>query len=357
MRRWGIVTSAWAAVAAVSVAQIYIARAALGEPPPLAPLLALELPVWFWWVLLTVPIVMLSRRFPLDRSRIFASVVVHGLTAIVVAVSAVTFQMLWYQAFNPYPLGGSSVSTWFWQYFRQYFVVGFMIYWATVGVYHAFTNYVLFRQREIEAARAKEQLGEARLQALRMQLHPHFLFNTLNSIAALLETEPARARMMIAQLADLLRAPLRRDLPNAVPLRDEIRLVEQYLEIEQVRFGSRLAVHMQIESDTRPACVPTFLFQPLVENAIRHGIAHQECGGSIWISATRVNGTLVIHVQDDGPGMRIPPVEGVGLGNTRRRLEEMYGRDQSLEFCRRPGGGLDVRVEFPFRTDSRDHTG
>jgi sensor histidine kinase YesM len=353
-RRWLVVTGTWSAVAAFAIVQIYIARAALGEPPPLRPLLILELPVWLGWALVTVPIVMLARRFPLDRSRILGSVLVHAPAAILVALASVAFQMVWYQAFNPYPLAGSSVTRWFWQYFRQYFVVGFMIYWATVGVYHAFANYVLSQQRELEAARAKQQLGEARLQSLRMQLHPHFLFNTLNSIAALLEEQPAEARRMIAQLGDLLRASLRADVLHVVPLEDELQFVRRYLDIEQIRFGDRLSVSMRIEPDTLRAAVPSFLFQPLVENAIRHGIANREGGGGhMWVSAQRLNGALVLHVLDNGPGLPgVAAGPGIGLANTRRRLEELYGTEHGFALSARPGGGLDVRVEIPFRTAS-----
>lgn len=349
-RRWLVVLGVWTSMALFSIAQIYVARAALGHRPPIAPLLLLETPIWLFWALLTVPIVMLARRFPLDRTRLLGSVLVHAPTAIAVAVAAVSFQMLWYQAFNPYPLPGSSVGNWFWQYFRQYFVVGFMIYWASVGVYHAFANYVLFRQRELEASRAREQLSQARLQALRMQLHPHFLFNTLNSISALLEDEPAEARRMIAQLGDLLRASLRADVLHVIPLEDEIGFLRRYLDIERIRFGDRLIVSMRIEPDTGRAAVPSFLLQPLVENAIRHGIARREHAGHLWVSAQRHNGSLVLHVLDNGPGMPVKPAaQGIGLANTRRRLRELYGREQALALCARPGGGLDVRVEIPFR--------
>lgn len=333
-----------------SVTQIYVARAALGHPPPLLPLLVLELPVWLFWALVTVPIVMLARISPLDRTRVLGSVTLHAAAAITVAVASVAFQTLWYQAFNPYPLGGTSLAAWFWQYFRQYFVVGFMIYWAVVGVYHAFTNYFMYRERELEASRAKAQLTEARLQALKMQLHPHFLFNALNSVSALLEEEPGEARRVIAQMAELLRASLRADARHVIPLEEELDFLRRYLDIERIRFGERLDVTMRIGAETRRAAIPSFLFQPLVENAIRHGIARREDGGRMWLSAERLNGSLVIHVMDDGPGVSHRPVrEGIGLANTRRRLTELYGEEQMLSLCARPGGGLDVRVEIPFR--------
>jgi len=349
-RRWRLVTGVWACVAAFSVGQIYLARSALGHPPPIGPLLVLELPVWAFWALATAPIAMLARRFPLDRARAVPSMAVHTGAAITVAVTSVAFITLWYQAFNPYPLMGSSVASWFWQYFRQYFIVGFMVYWATLGVYHAFANYFLYRQREHDASQANAQLTEARLRALKMQLHPHFLFNTLNSVAALIEEQPEKARRVIAQLADLLRASLRTEGLHLIPLEDEIRFVERYLDIEQIRFGERLSVSVEVDAAVRKAAVPSFVFQPLVENAIRHGIARREEGGRLWISAGRANGSLVIRVVDDGPGISRHPVqEGIGLANTRRRLAGLYGNEHALTLAERPGGGVDVRVEIPFR--------
>lgn len=353
-RRWLLVFGAWGAVALFSVAQIYVARWALGEPPPLVPLLVLEVPVWTFWALLTVPIVMWARRFPLDRSRAFGRIVLHGVAAVGVAVVAVGFHTLWYQAFNPYPLGGTSASTWFWQYFRQHFIVGFMIYWALIGVYHAFTNYFLLRVRELEAAQARVHLSEARLEALRLQIQPHFFFNTLNSISALLEEQPVEARRVIAQLADLLRATLRSDAREMVRLEDEVALVRRYLDIEKIRFGDQLDVCLRIDPEVRGAAVPSFVLQPLVENAIRHGIGRREGGGRLRLSAERLDGRLVMQVEDDGGGLGNSLGEGIGLANTRGRLRELYGTEQSLLLRERPKGGVAVTVEIPFRTLDED---
>jgi LytS/YehU family sensor histidine kinase len=333
-----------------SAGQIYVARAALGDPPPLIPLLVLELPIWGFWAVLTIPIIVLTRRFPLDRTRMVQSILVHGSAAIGIAIVSVAFRMVWYQTFNPYPLSGDSVVEWFWQYFRQSFIVGFVIYWAAVGVYHAFANHYLFRERELEALRAREQLTEARLQALRMQIHPHFLFNTLNSISALLEDQPGEARRVIAELADLLRASLNGQALHVIALEDEMAFLGRYLDIERLRFGDRLEVCIDIDPDTLRAAIPSFLFQPLVENAIRHGIARREHDGRLWLHSRKQDGRLVIRVADNGPGPSRRPVrEGVGLMNTRRRLEELYGRDQLLSLAARPGGGTNVRVEIPYR--------
>lgn len=344
----------WSSVGLFSVAQIYIAQSGLGHPPPVLPLLVLEVPIWAFWACATIPIVMLARRAPLNRIRVLPSLSIHVFAAIGVALCSVGFQMLWYQAFNPYPVAGSSVAPWFWHYFRRYFVVGFMVYWAIVGVYHAFTHYFLYQERELEASRTKAELTEARLNALKMQLHPHFLFNSLNSVSALIERQPREARRVLAQLADLLRASLRSEARHVIPLEDEMEFLDRYLNIERIRFRQRLVTCTDMDPVARRAGVPSFLLQPLVENAIRHGISRREHGGRLEISARRRNGSLVLHVTDNGPGLQGPIREGVGIGNTRRRLNELFGADHALTFSDRPEGGLDVRVEIPFRLLGED---
>jgi two-component system, LytTR family, sensor kinase len=354
MRRASI-AAVWTTVALFSVGQIYLAQTGLGEPPPLRPLLLLELPIWAFWALVTVPILMVARRFELSRAGAPLAIGVHTAAAVLVALGAVAFQMLWYQAFNPYPFSGSSVTTWFWQYFRRYFVFDFTLYWAVVGVYHAFSNYVLYRERELEASRARAQLTEARLSALKMQLRPHFLFNTLNSISALLERHPREARRVLAELAELLRASLRSEARHVIPLEEELDFLERYLGIERVRFGDRLDVEVEVDPAIRRAAVPSFLLQPLVENGIRHGILRGDGVGWLRISAARENGTLVLHVMDNGPGAASEPMrEGIGLATTRRRLGELYGPDHTLALSDRREGGLDVRVEIPYRVLQTD---
>ena len=357
-RGWGAglrVLAVWGLVAFFSVAQIYLARSALGHPPPLLPLLVLEVPVWAFWAAVTLPIVLVTRRFPLNRAGgVRTSVSVHVAVGIATAVVAVTFQMLWYQAFNPYPLEGTGASI-FWEYFRRYFLLGAVVYWAIVGVYHAFAHYVLYRERELEVSRAKTQLTEARLNALKLQIHPHFLFNTLNSVSAMLEREPRAARRVLAQLAELLRASLRSEARHLTSLEDEIGFIERYLDIERIRFEDRLVVRIDVKAAVRRAAVPTFLLQPLVENAVRHGIAKREDAGRLHVTAERSNGSLILHVVDDGPGISGPAVqEGVGLGNTRRRLSELYGGEYGLTFQAGPRGGFDVRVEIPYRVLEAD---
>ena len=348
VRRWAILLGAWAAVAFFSCGAIWLAWQMLDNTTPLAVLLRLELPVWFFWVAATVAIVRLSRRYPLDRARPYTSIGLHVATAAVTATLFVSFRLLWYQSFNPSPYTDPYVARWFWRMFREHFVGGFTSYWAVVGVYHAFTNYSRFRQRDVEATVVRGQLAEARLESLRLQLRPHFLFNALNTASAVLEENPRRARRIIGQLGELLRASLRSDARHLVTLREEIALVAAYLEIEGERFGDRLSYTLDVSPDSRDVLVPSFLLQPLVENAVRHGIAPREGPGHITVRTARHDDHVEIHVEDNGVGLVGPSLsEGIGLGNTRRRLRELFPEAADLTLQPRPGGGLDVRVQVP----------
>jgi signal transduction histidine kinase len=204
-------------------------------------------------------------------------------------------------------------------------------------------------------ARLETQLTRARVAALRAQLQPHFLFNTLNSISVLTSADPGGARTMIRRLSDLLRAALsERDRP-AVPLSRELELLNAYLAIQVVRFGERLRVRVDVEPAAADCLVPTLVLQPLVENAIQYAVAEREEGGSVIISARRIDGRLILRVVDDGTGCHDadgPPTtdadaRGLGHRNTRERLREMYGSAQVFAVERAPGGGCAVRVELP----------
>ena len=348
IERWTILLSAWLAVSLFGCAAIWFARSMLGLSTPVRVLFLLELPVWFFWVAAAVCIVRLSGRFPLDRTRPWRGLGVHLGGAIVVAALFIGFRMLWYQAFNPFPYLDGDVGVWYWRMFREHFVAGFTLYWAVVGVYHAFSNYARFRQRDVEARIIRGQLAEARLDALRLQLRPHFLFNALNTVSSVLEENPRRARRIIGRLGELLRASLRTDTNALVPLKDELELVVAYLEIEGERFGGRLAYNIQVPDSLADVRVPSFILQPLVENAVRHGIAPREGPGNISLRAHAAGEFLEIHVEDDGVGLSGVAIrDGIGLGNTRRRLRELYQGSASVSLLPRPGAGLDVRVRLP----------
>jgi LytS/YehU family sensor histidine kinase len=196
----------------------------------------------------------------------------------------------------------------------------------------------------------EKRLAEAKLQALQMQLNPHFLFNTLHSISALMHRDVEAADRMIVLLSDLLRRALDGTKEHEVPLAQELDLLDRYLEIERTRFGDRLSVEVDIAPETLTARVPNLILQPLVENAIKHGIERVAGPRKIQLQAQRRAGRLILAVSDDGAGLATGGAvrEGIGLSNTRARLQELYGQDQQLALTARAGGGLTVTLELPF---------
>ena len=229
-------------------------------------------------------------------------------------------------------------------------VIGDVILLASaVAVALAFDLRRQLTRREAEASRLEARLAEARLQALSLQLQPHFLFNTLSMISVLVHRDPAAADAMLTRLADLLRATLRRPAAQEVRLGDELAWLEHYLDIMRVRFGPRLSIETAVPPDLAGCRVPSFILQPLVENALEHGVAQRSGPGSVRITARADGSRLRIEIVDDGPG---PPAaegiaDGIGLANTRRRLEQLYGANQRLSLETSPGGGGRTVFEVP----------
>jgi LytS/YehU family sensor histidine kinase len=208
-----------------------------------------------------------------------------------------------------------------------------------------------YRKSELRSAELAAKLAETQLQVLRMQLHPHFLFNTLNSIATLIHRDPDGADRMTARLSDLLRLTLENVGVQEVPLARELEFLESYLEIERIRFSDRLMVRIDAAPDTLDASTPYLILQPLVENAIRHGIAVRSSPGCVIIRSTRNGEMLSLEVIDDGPGIRSEAVlrNGVGISSTRARLEKLYSEAHRFELINAEEGGLVVKLAFPFR--------
>lgn len=223
------------------------------------------------------------------------------------------------------------------------------IYWVIVSVAHALTFHRRSQERERKAIELEGRLSEAKLQSLRMQLHPHFLFNTLNAISTLVHKDPKAADEMIGNLSELLRATLD-TAQQEVPLRQELAFLDRYLEIQQTRFGERLRVEKRIDAAALDARVPTLILQPLVENAIRHGIEPQSGAGVIGIHAGLGDGQLQLEVADNGRGLKAG-TEGIGLANTRARLQALYGSAARLVLQSGADGGCSVQVRLPFRDE------
>jgi LytS/YehU family sensor histidine kinase len=294
----------------------------------------------------------LARRFHFEAGNAARSLLVHALGSVVFSLaymavrawvgqwqSAATFE----EAFKPL-----LVKTW-------HFNV--LIYWVIVAVSQAFEYYQRYRERELHAAELEKGLAQAKLQALQMQLNPHFLFNTLHSISSLMHKDVEAADRMVMRLGDLLRAALESADTQEVTLRQELALLEQYLEIEQIRFGSRLTVKKKIDVDVLDAQVPNLILQPLVENAIRHGIEPWSKPGCIVLGGYRIDNQITLSVADNGAGLlnQKPIEEGVGLSNTRARLRELYGKEHDFELRRGPDGGLLVQLTIPYRVEQNNH--
>jgi LytS/YehU family sensor histidine kinase len=237
---------------------------------------------------------------------------------------------------------------------RSLFLFDFFVYWAVVGVGYAFDYRERYRERESAASELKAQLAQARLEALKVQLHPHFLFNTLHAISGLVrggEMQPAVN--MIAGLSELLRRALDSADEQEVPLREEVKFVELYLNIQSARFPDRLTVRMDVAPDALDALVPNLILQPLVENAVRHGISPSESPGMIVVSAYCAGRMLHVEVSDDGPGLesgwRMEESEGIGLANTVERLKRLYASDHRFELRNGEGRGVTASLVIPFR--------
>ena len=222
--------------------------------------------------------------------------------------------------------------------------------WVLFGLRHAIEYYRRYRSREVAASRLEAQLAQAQLEVLKMQLQPHFLFNTMHAISALLYRDPEAADRMIARLSDFLRLTLDSAGVQEVTLKREMEYLDKYLEIEQVRFGERLDIRRAVAADTLDLLVPNLVLQPLVENAVRHGIAPRAAGGRIEVTASREGSSLVIEVSDDGPGPDGILVDGVGLTNTRARLAQLYGAGAKLELEPAAHGGFSSRLTLPCKS-------
>jgi len=225
-----------------------------------------------------------------------------------------------------------------------------------LAVCHAMEYYRKFRENEIRASHLEMRLAQSQLQALKMQLHPHFLFNTLHSISALMNKDMKTADKMISRLGDFLRLTLENSGAQQVTLQQELDFLKCYLEIEQIRFQDRLSVQMNIDPEIVDAKVPNLILQPIVENAIRHGIAPRVEPGIINIDAQRHNGMLEINIKDNGPGLNSNGSngnfrEGVGLSNTRARLTQLYGELHRFNLKNAEGGGLVVNIQIPIQKE------
>lgn len=304
---------------------------------------------WLALSLLTFIPYRLGRRFLFRDRHWKRSAAVHLLGILAFSTAWASIGTALGIAMKHYP----GVRPYGWSYFNWILITipfGALIYAAMLGCVYAYRYFVEAREREADAARLSAQLSDARLDALRMQLNPHFLFNSLNTVLVLVrDKETVAASRMLELLSDVLRQVLDTTRAREVTLADELRFIERYLAIEQVRFSDRLRVEWSIEDRARTALVPDLIMQPLVENAIRHGVARRADAGQISISARVSVDTLELRVRDDGVGIT-GEREGVGLSNTRERLRTLYGDAASVTITTPATGGTEVLVRLPLRT-------
>jgi two-component system LytT family sensor kinase len=316
---------------------------------------AMQFPRWLAWAPLTPVIVRATRSYPFTRGRVIHSLLFHILLAVLL-ISAVEIawtqlamlvevtrpvapQMAWMERWRPLL---SIVGR---------LVIGLLTYAVVVGLITTVDSLATAREQSLRSAQLAGDLALAQVHALKMHIHPHFLFNTLHAIGFLVGAQPEKAKVMITRLGDLLRVTLKRASVAEVPLREELDILQHYLAIESVRFEDRLTTSIDVTDETYDALVPHLMLQPLVENAIKHGVTSQEGEHTISVHAERVHGTLLLEVRDNGPGPS-PDARsgGIGLNTVRARLSRLYGASQSLTLRKRPDGGCSAVASIPYRT-------
>jgi two-component sensor histidine kinase len=329
LRGLAIIAAVWTAVAALSALSVYI-RTTSGEITPA--------PGWYWvtvavvplWLVATPPILALSRP---------AAIAVHAVMLLAVLVADGLINMELSPGAGPEPLT-------FWQQMWRYSFIDAFFYAGVVLAERAGRYYQLYLDRRVRASELEAQVSRAQLQALQMQIRPHFLFNTLNTISGLVRIDDkAAAITMLAGLGELLRMLLRSDGAQEVPVHQELALIERYLQIEQVRFGDQLTVEVRVEPGVEDALVPNLILQPLVENAVRHGVG--TATGRVEVAVRRIGTTLRMEVSDSGEaGPRDASRLGIGLTNTRARLERLYGAVHRFELAQSTAGTSAI-IEIP----------
>jgi two-component system, LytTR family, sensor kinase len=339
------------------------------------------MPDWYLWGMLAPLIVRLSRRYRLDRRTLAIRAPIHVISAAGFALLHLALAVSVTLALEPAARHETTWSEQFQFHAMFSFHWNVVIYAMIVAVSHAVAYYEEYQERDRRTWQLESSLAQARLQALQLQLHPHFLFNTLSTVAELIHEQPDVAEDMIVRLGELLRESLDHSQAQEATLESELAFVERYLAIEQVRFADRLSIEVDVDAASRAAIVPRLVLQPLVENAVRHGISRIAGPGRITLSARRSNGQLRLTVADNGPGPRPGAFETgrgksdtekskdesseesnrdkavastrsqVGLANTRARLEQLYPGEHHFRFDHSAATGSVVTLEFPYRTE------
>lgn len=342
------VFAVWTFLAAFSSSQTAIYLAQRGDPIVWRDLLAGRFLDWYTCALFTPIFFWQVRRFPIDKHSWKRTVPIALVLTSACVVSKYAILVPMEQAI------GMHLQSSFGSELARNFANESMAFWAVIAVVHALEFNRRYREREVAAAELRARLSEAQLDALRSQIHPHFLFNTLHSISTLMHRDVDAADTMLTRLSDLLRMTMKHRASDEIPLRDELALIDSYIEIMRVRFGDRLTVARNVDRGALDSLVPQFILQPLVENALEHGISRTPGAGRLEIGASCRNGKLDMWVSDDGATSNGKSTRdngnGIGLTNTRLRLEQMYGAEQSMSLEQLPARGTRVLISVPRRS-------
>lgn len=308
----------------------------------------------YLWAILTPLIIRFGRHCSIEGKRWLVNVLIHLAVSLVVSYTVRVFSeyVRIQYVFNETPDLRKILA---FSYLN--FDYGLLMYWFILLIDHTLSSYKKNRENELKASQLEAQLAQAQLQALKMQLHPHFLFNTMNAISVLIKKNPDTAQKMLMRLSDLLRISLEHVGIQEVSLAQELEFLDHYIKIQQTRFGDRLSVTMEVDPTTLKARVPNLILQPIVENAIEHGVAKRAGAGVVTISAQRFNSSLRLQVRDNGRGLKKNNhenvKEGVGLSNTRARLQQLYGSAHNFQLCNADGGGFLATLEIPYQDTTK----
>lgn len=348
-RRSVAILAAWTLVAMLFAGQAWFAAQVRGESLAWTRASLVWL-VWAAvWAALTPIALRLAARFPFQRPDIFRALAIHGFASTVCALANLAVFALAAPHINSSQLEPTWLGT-FGRLLGTTFLLNLPVYWVIVAAAHVERLVRSAREKDRRQLRLEAQLADARLQTLRAQLQPHFLFNALNTISVLMHEDVDSADRILLQLSALLRRSLDDSETHEGTLGEEIGFLESYLGIEQARFGGRLSYRVLVADQVREARVPTLILQPLVENALRHGIATRAGPGRVEISAYRCGDVLRLSVSDDGRGLPLATTERVGLANTRARLRLLYADRQRFEVRNSDDGGVIAEIELPWRT-------
>jgi two-component sensor histidine kinase len=349
LRQFAIAFGIWTIVGALDGFYVYGSLKTRGEIAPTYGIFKDAFGFHWIWAIATLPVFWFTKRFPIQKQNLFRILLAHlGFFLIISLFNAASAELLGLWVVKPITsFHGPRIL-------YRLINDGFAYLWVyavLVVCWHLGDFYQKYKDREMRATKLQAELATAQLEILKAQIHPHFLFNTLNSISALMQEDLQAADDMLADLSFMLRASLEASANQEIDLESEIDLLATYLRIQKRRFEDRLNVEVNVEPETLEAKVPCLVLQPFVENSIRHGIAPKARTGKVEVSAARKESWLILQVSDDGVGLPSSFKEGIGVSNTRARLKHLYGENQSVELVNRKGGGAVVTVMLPYRTE------